>query len=510
MRRQEAVLALLVLATAVAVLALPRCRCFCCFTVTKAAAAFPRTSSFLHNPPHSRWRESERRRRATSTDKLLLVGAASSSSSPSSQQSSLAATAGTDGEPTTTAPPPAAAAPSAAGAKALEEWLLSPPKPARIALDSIEHASFGGGVGGANAPLLPQLRGLRWKDQVPPPSKPTVVAVIPSSKAISTTASNDDGNVAWDADLAAKLWDECAKGETSRYRGYVEFLLASSSSSSSPLSLSDDCPAPLAPNAIRHWTAEQRKALEGSDAGKRLLMLDEKQQSIWKQKYDDLVRSKRAGGEAAAADVMSYSQFRWAMEAVHSRAFRGLMSSPGFGGVTGDGGGTTALLLALAAPIGAAAAGVGYYLANPSPTGEPSLAILSALGAIAALPLVLNLPSSGGENSGSGNSSPTVTSLLPFIDSANHRAEADSIIEYNPISRCYELSIGPKCIDRKTRQLFVSYGSKSDEELLLNYGFLPSAEADFSSDEDGGNTTLPSLLDRQRRALAREFHRRNS
>jgi hypothetical protein len=88
--------------------------------------------------------------------------------------------------------------------------------------------------------------------------------------------------------------------------------------------------------------------------------------------------------------------------------------------------------------------------------------------------------------------------LLPFIDSANHLDDADSLIEYDPITQAFTLTIGPKCV--LDNQVYVSYGKKSDIEWLLNYGFLPGVNCyDNNQDEDA-----------QRKQLAEEFLRRQN
>jgi len=93
--------------------------------------------------------------------------------------------------------------------------------------------------------------------------------------------------------------------------------------------------------------------------------------------------------------------------------------------------------------------------------------------------------------------------LLPLIDSANHLAEADSTIEYNPLSKAFELSVGPKCLvkDGEQTQLFISYGDKADAELLLNYGFIPDVPCSDGTDE--------AARAKQRTTLANTFLKRN-
>jgi hypothetical protein len=127
--------------------------------------------------------------------------------------------------------------------------------------------------------------------------------------------------------------------------------------------------------------------------------------------------------------------------------------------------------------------GTQYIVNNP----DISPITLVALAAVAALPLVMML-----------NQSSQSAVLLPFIDSANHVQQADSTIEYNPLKDCFQLTIGPNCVDAATSQLFVTYGNKSDAELLLKYGFLPGVSCPQDASED-----------EQRRLMALEFNKRN-
>lgn len=69
-----------------------------------------------------------------------------------------------------------------------------------------------------------------------------------------------------------------------------------------------------APDSLRHWTPQQKSRLERSEKGKKLLEAENKQQEEWRQKYNSLGTLRKK---------MNYENFQWAMEAVHSRAFRG-------------------------------------------------------------------------------------------------------------------------------------------------------------------------------------------
>jgi hypothetical protein len=93
--------------------------------------------------------------------------------------------------------------------------------------------------------------------------------------------------------------------------------------------------------------------------------------------------------------------------------------------------------------------------------------------------------------------------LLPLIDSANHLQEADSSIQYDPLSSKFSLSVGSKCLateDNGLQQLYISYGVKSDSELLLNYGFLLGVSC--SSEGEDEKMAL-------RKKLAQSFVARN-
>lgn len=261
-----------------------------------------------------------------------------------------------------------------------------------------------------------RLRGLQWtgKDII---KGPITAATIPASKTLCTSFNNDN----WDVDLAIKLIKEYRKREDSNLAGYIDFLTEGNKSTL----------APTAPFALRHWTSVQRGLLETSPKGRRLLELHEKQQQRWKELYENC-------GEPA-----SFDEFSWAMETVLSRAFRGQRLA-----------GNT--LLAFLPTILAAVVGTMYINGQ----ADPSFGILCALSLVAAAPIVLNREES-------------VVCLLPFIDSANHSEAANSKIEYDPLTKSFQLCIGSECVDADTKQLFVSYGSRTDEEWIINYGFLP-------------------------------------
>jgi hypothetical protein len=101
---------------------------------------------------------------------------------------------------------------------------------------------------------------------------------------------------------------------------------------------------------------------------------------------------------------------------------------------------------------------------------------LVTLAAVSTLPILFNLvaPDKGD------------AVLLPFIDSANHLEGVSSSIQFNPLQREFNLLADRDCFvhEGDKTQFYISYGSKTDKELLLNYGFLPGLT---SFDLEGGS-----------------------
>ncbi|VEU43584.1 unnamed protein product [Pseudo-nitzschia multistriata] len=308
----------------------------------------------------------------------------------------------------------------------------------------IKHTSFG------------TLRGLGTQDKGIGSSSESWMT-IPRSIVLESDFSQKD----WDAQLAQSLWKEVMKessGGNSSISGYVSLLTKSWSSDQLP-----ETPPFTAPDALRHWTEEEKAVLSAHAEGQALVDLQKQQEKMWKDKFD---RIKTMSG-------MTWEQFEWAMEAVHSRAFCGDF---GIGG-----GSSMPLPVAVGTPALAALAGYFYYVQLH---GQNDI-ILLALAAIGAIPSVLNLV----------NSSPPVAVLLPLIDSANHREDADSSIEYSPLTDSFGLTGGSNCLvteDDGKQQLYISYGKKSDKELLLNYGFLNGVAL---NNEDNDSTRRKTLAE---------------
>ena len=263
-----------------------------------------------------------------------------------------------------------------------------------------------------------------------------IVASIPDRLVLSTQYDEEAENM-WDAELAWKLCEELALKEKSAFSGYLSLLTFGTF----------DCSVPTAPHSIRHWTEDQKEILLDSVRGTKLLQLHEKQQKKWREKYEKFCSLKNGVS-------FDWETFSWAMEAVHSRAFKGI------------GGSSTSFLPKILAPIIAGIIGFEYSQS----VVEANLIVLTALGILSLLPTFLG-----------GLSSTQTVALLPVIDSANHLESADSEILYDPIQKVYQLKVGNYCIQHG--QLFISYGKKKDTELLLNYGFLPGVKIPHD-DED--------------------------
>lgn len=343
-----------------------------------------------------------------------------------------------------------------AGVAAFDSWLLN--TQGFMCDDRITHALFGDG-----------LRGLAWKG--PKKDASGLLASVPSSVVLQS----DESQPNWDAVLASKLWKEVLKGSNSSIHGYIS-LLTKGRFDAGTTSSSTGVPPSTAPNALRHWTPAQRSMLSETSLGQKLLDIEARQARDWQEKYQQL---------AAVDRPASLEQFTWAMEVVHSRAFRGVSQN------------LVSSLPAILAPIAAGIMGWAYV----ATTAVPNELVLAGLGLLAFVPAVVNRVS--GATGGGGKRSVV---LLPLIDSANHVESVSSSIDYNPLSGAFELSLKPDCIlvdeQNRQQQLCISYGNKGDLELLLNYGFLPGVEGGDGVDEE-------SARERQRRNLAEAIVSRN-
>jgi hypothetical protein len=276
-------------------------------------------------------------------------------------------------------------------------------------------------------------------------------------------------------------------------------------------------PPSTAPDALRNWDPEQRQPLTQSSKGAKLLEAQQRQEERWRAAHENTLNDSKEQKKH-----YSLEQFVWAMEAVHSRAFSGDF-------------GTKLPFKAWAGiltPVAAGAIGFNFLLQDYSNGGDATggggaygpvsqnNGIATACAVIAFLPVLLNFVAdkmeSGTNNPSNSNANDVSAVLLPLIDSANHVPTAESRLEFDPLEKTFSVSIDPNtCIDAKTQQLFINYGTKTDVELLLNYGFLPDSSSPNnpmmldSSSSTSNNDNDPNKRDAQRAALAQAFVQRN-
>lgn len=334
------------------------------------------------------------------------------------------------------------------GVDTFEEWFAANSS-SGAQVNNIKHALFNSN----------SLRGLEFTSTKS--SDLSKVAVVPRKLVLSAPFSDEEeqeGGRSWDTNLSVKLWQECQKGRDSAYYGYCALLTRGAN-----MEQKQTYPS-TAPDALRHWTSAQKALLETTENGKKLLNVEQKQQDEWRQKYANLNSSEKAN--------MSFEDFQWAMEAVHSRAFRG-----DFGALDGGEGGPLRKIASLLLPLSALAFGI-IYASDPTMNK-----FYIPLSIVAAAPVALTIIA---DSKGSKEAV-----MLPLIDSANHLQEADSVIEFDPSADGFVLSLGRKCLvkevddDRERAQVCISYGVRKDSELLLNYGFLRGVTMDGIKNDDG-------------------------
>jgi hypothetical protein len=328
----------------------------------------------------------------------------------------------------------------------------------------------------------------------------------------------------WDRDLSILLWNEFlqvvqqSKSTTkptncTPLTGYIEYLCQQDERSlqtnskfyantfgeyNNPVTLLENIdidkyvPPSTAPHSLRRWTDEQKSYLGQYTTGQQLLQIQERQDMIWKMKYDSI----RKESTKYTNIRMTYPQFLWAMEVVNSRAFCGLPV------VTSESGSSFSTVIQSAipgiiAPILAATVGYVYAISAL----YPSETVLTGLAVAGALPLLVTTLQSllSGLKSATSDTYKNMNQsavLLPIIDSANHHndAQKDTNIVYNPFRNSFEWSIGPKSLIASTppygqpqqslpKQVCISYGNqKSDNEWIINYGFLPGISIDGDID----------------------------
>jgi hypothetical protein len=88
----------------------------------------------------------------------------------------------------------------------------------------------------------------------------------------SITLESDFSQTDWDVKLAESLWKELVKGSSSSVKGYVSLLTKSWTTNDLP-----EIPPFSAPDALRHWSDEEKEVLSIQPEGRALLDLQKRQ-----------------------------------------------------------------------------------------------------------------------------------------------------------------------------------------------------------------------------------------
>lgn len=236
----------------------------------------------------------------------------------------------------------------------------------------------------------------------------------------------------WYAQLGLKLVYERKTSTSALKAGYAQLL-----------------PPPKGLPTPFHWSETDLNALRSVYPA--LAIKVDRQRTVWAGLYDMLGKTR------AVREDMDEDTFVWAMESVLSRAFKGTFGT-GFNSLA-----PSLLLMGIFAGI--------YYidqetiqLVSYALEEYPYLAAIPA--GLTLLPSILEFFRSKG-----------TYILAPMIDSLNHRSTVPTDLDYDSIRQRFRLSLGVGY--KKGEQVFMSYGSKNNDDLLLHYGFV---EADAAAD----------------------------
>ena len=222
----------------------------------------------------------------------------------------------------------------------------------------------------------------------------------------------------WYERLACWLLAEQRRGESSPVSGYMGYLPGPAQFAQAPLAWTDEELAQLSYPPVAAGIREQAADLE------RL--------------HDSLLR---AGG-ALARDV-SLDELRWANQLVLSRAFTSTIATP--------------------AEVRARA--------PPPPPAPPSPMAVTARMWFGSLPVIGGMvnekpPPPPPPALGDGLD----MAMMPMLDAFNHRSGASNTCSYDGVRNSFVLTANAP-LTRGT-QAFISYGDKSNDELLQLFGFV--------------------------------------
>lgn len=218
----------------------------------------------------------------------------------------------------------------------------------------------------------------------------------------------------WYVKMAILLLFERNKGPSSRVFGYIK-------------QLPDSIDTPV------RWSEQELDELQNPSFKDSVM-----QQKIeWKRLFTEFQRNSRGASE-------NYDDFLWALENVRSRSFSG----PYAGSPIKDRVTMAALL---------AAAGAGYAALSHIPLES----VLNAGISVACFNLIYDLVLS---------SRLKWYAMCPIIDSLNHSDSVNSSIEFEYFRDTFVVSTDMNY--GKGSQIFISYGEKTNEQLLQYYGFV--------------------------------------
>lgn len=219
---------------------------------------------------------------------------------------------------------------------------------------------------------------------------------------------------AWYVKMGLLMLAERRRGKSSRVSGYIEQL---------PESI--DTPVRWSTGELEELQSEKLKAAVG------------RQQAEWKRLYGELQSKGNCSG-------VSYDDFVWALENVRSRSFSGPYAGTPIKDRLMMGG-----LLA--------AVGLTYAFVAKIPTES----ILNAGISVACFNLLYDLVLS---------SRLKWYAMCPIIDSLNHSGRVASSIEYEYFKDTFVVSTESAYAEGD--QVFISYGEKTNEQLVQYYGFV--------------------------------------
>ena len=219
---------------------------------------------------------------------------------------------------------------------------------------------------------------------------------------------------AWYVKMGLLMLAERRRGKSSRVSGYIDQL---------PESM--DTPVRWSTGELEELQSEKLKDAVG------------RQQAEWKRLYGELQSKGNCSG-------VSYDDFVWALENVRSRSFSGPYAGTPIKDRLTMGG-----LLA--------AVGLTYAFVAKIPTES----ILNAGISVACFNLLYDLVLS---------SRLKWYAMCPIIDSLNHSSRVASSIEYEYFKDTFVVSTESAYAEGD--QVFISYGEKTNEQLVQYYGFV--------------------------------------